>query len=91
MLAVHVAPLSETEYRAFVARVYEQFKQENSRRAIRATYELNLQYGDRVTWTARNRTWQGTVEGVNTKTVKVLAADGGRWKVAPTLLRKVTA
>jgi hypothetical protein len=45
--------------------------------------------GDRVEFHSRGLMVRGTVEAVNPKTVKVLAGDGTRWRVSPSLLRRV--
>jgi len=57
--------------------------------AARKDMKYNFRRGDKVTFYARGMFFSGTVTGLLTKNVAVTDQFGSRWRVSPTILKKV--
>lgn len=59
-------------------------------RALQSVEKFAFTQGDRVSFTSKGRTFTGTVIGRLKVNIKVKVDNGGEWRVAPSLLTKVT-
>ena len=78
--------MTEAELRDLNRWIVERLRFLNTMRAHAAMLQFSI--GDRVCFQARDgRRVAGTLARYNQKSVSVLADDGGRWTVHPSLLR----
>jgi hypothetical protein len=85
-MKIDIDGLSEAELIDLNHRIVERLRMMHQLRAHSEMLEFSI--GDRVTFTPQGRPPViGVLTKYNRKTVTVVAEDGGRWNVAPVLLR----
>ena len=62
------------------------FKEAQNNHQRKAT--VGLHRGQYVQWIHRGMRMEGTIDKINTKTVKITTKAGAKWSVAPSLLSK---
>lgn len=87
MTQIDIDALSEPELRTLHHRMTERLRFLTQLRAHSAMLEFAL--GDRVAFNADGRQVIGVITRYNRKTVTLIADDGARWNVSPSLLKRI--